>query len=183
MPENLVLNLLRLAGEDALTNHFNMIIPAFPNALAVASLNLRILTVEIPAQTLSTYTITKRGKTFERPGGVSEQGNEFTFTYRVDKYFQTYQAISQWLGFIKSPTTGAMASDSGPGGLAGVSEFRVPIVINGLDANNMITGVWTMTGCFPKSQDAISFDESTGDPIEGSVTMSYVDIFYPGDVV
>jgi hypothetical protein len=174
------LDFLLLANEDALTNHFQTIIPVFPNVLSIENLNLRVLTVEIPAQTISTYTITKRGRTATRPSGVSEQGNEFTFTYRSDKYFGCYNSISQWLSFIQNPSSMAMASDSGIAGIGGLSTFRVPVIVQGLDTSDIITNTWSFLGCYPVSQDAVSFDEGTGDPLEVSVTMNYTTMIYPG---
>jgi hypothetical protein len=174
------LDILAAFGEDALQNHYMVIIPSFPNVLALANLNMRVKAFDLPAQTIGTYEITKRGKKLTRPSGVSDQGNEFTFTYRSDKYFQVYNSISQWMSFIQNPTNMAMASDSGPLGAGGASEFRVPFIVNGLDTNNIITNVWSFSGCWPSSQDAISFDEDNGDPIEVSVTMQYITAVYPG---
>jgi hypothetical protein len=176
----LLLDTMALFGEDALSNHFQMIIPSFPNVLQLPNLNMRVLSVEIPDQTIDTYDLTKRGKKFSRPSGLSEQEKTFTFTYRVDKYFQVYQGISQWLAYIQNPVTLAMASDSGPLGAGGPSTYRVPIIINGLDTNDIITNVWTFTGCFPTTQDGISFEEESSDPIIKSVTMSYINLYYPG---
>jgi len=176
------LDILQTFGEDALSNHFNAII-TFPSLIqnaALASLNLRLKSIEIPAQTIGTYEITKRGKKLTRPNGVSEQGNDFTFTYRVDKYFTVYNAISQWMSFIQNPTNMAAASDSGSLGVGGASEYRAPIIVNGLDANNIITNIWSFSGCWPSSQDTISFDEESGDPLEVSVTMQYITAVYPG---
>jgi len=180
------LELLALAGEDALSNHYNVIIPTLPNSIAGAvNLNLRVLSFDLPAQTIGTYEITKRGKKLTRPSGISDQGNEFTFTYRVDRYFTAYNAISQWMSFIQNPDSLAMASDSGALGVSGVSQYRVPIIVNGLvglTLDSTITNVWTFTGCWPSSQDAISFSEDSGDPIEVSVTMQYATAQFPGSV-
>lgn len=174
------LDILSTFGEDALGSHFSVLIPVFPNVIALANLNMRVKSFEIPAQTIGYYEITKRGKKLTRPSGVSDQGNEFSFTYRVDKYFSVYNSISQWMSFIQNPTNMASASDSGPLGVGGASEFRVPIIVNGLDANDIITNVWSFSGCWPSSQDAISFDEESGDPLEVSVTMQYITAVYPG---
>jgi hypothetical protein len=171
---------LMLFGEDALQNHYNVIIPAFPNVLALESFNLRVISFELPAQTISTYDIVKRGKKFQRPSGVSEQEKTFTIEYRVDKYYQTYNAIAQWLGYIQNPSSIAMGSDSGLLGAGGLSTFRIPMLVQGLDTNNIITNLWSFTGCFPTEQASISFSEESGDPITVSLTFSYANIYYPG---
>jgi len=173
---------LLLLGEDALTNHFMVIIPAFPNVVQLANLNMRILTTNIPGQTIETYDIVKRGKKATRPSSMSGQEKTFTFTYRVDKYFQVYQGISQWLAFIQNPITMAMASDSGLLGTGGASTYRVPIIVQGLDTNDVLTNVWTFTGCYPSEQDEIGFDENSSDPIEKTVTMNFINLYYPGSV-
>lgn len=175
------LDVLALLGEDALQNHYNLLIPFFPLGVIgdIIGLNLRATSCEIPAQTIGTYTITKRGKTLTRPSGVSEQGNDFTFSYRPDKSFLTYNAIAQWLALVQNPMNGSMASDSGPLGLVGPSLFRVPLSVQAIDANNVIRNIWIINGCYPISQDALSFSEETGDPFEVSVTMNYSSIWYP----
>jgi hypothetical protein len=172
------LDVLSLFGEDALTNHYNIIIPPHPGLGNIINLNLRVTNVEIPAQTISVYTITKNGRTMTRPSGVSEQGNTFTFNYRPDKKYDTYSAISRWLKLIKDPITGLGLGDSGVVGAGGPSLFRVPITVQALDNNDLINNVWTFTGCYPSEQSSISFSEDTGEPLDISVTMQYVGISY-----
>jgi hypothetical protein len=178
----LLLDDLMLLGEDALSNHYQLIIPSFPNVLQLPNLNMRVLSVDIPTQAIGTYEITKRGKKATRPSGLSEQERTFTFTYRVDKYFQVYQGMSQWLAYIQNPVTLSMGSDSGPAGIGGPSTFRVPMIVLGLDTNDIITNTWTMTGCWPTEQDNISFEEESGDPITKSVTINFINIYYPGQI-
>ena len=174
------LGILQTFGEDALQNHFQIIIPPHPGIGNILNLNARVLSVSIPDQTIETYTITKKGKTFTRPSGVSGQGNEFSFTYRPDKYFETYKAISRWMNLIQDTTTGLMPlSDSGLAGIGGPSLYRVPITVLGMDANNIITGTWLFTGAYPVTQSGLDFSEDSGDPFEVTVTMNYVTITYP----
>jgi len=180
---NIFFDALINSGEDALANHFQfgLIIPAIPiPGFPVNNLNLRVTNVGIPEITVPTYEVTKRGKKIERVAGVSDMSKEFDFTYRVDKYFTTYNAINAWIAYIQNPITLAMGSDSGLLGTAGPSTFRSNVFIDGLTTNNIITNKWIYTGCFPKKQDAIEFDEESGEPLTLSVTMSYIDIIYPG---
>jgi len=174
------LDILANFGEDALQNHYQMIINPHPGLGNILGLNLRVTSVEIPAQAIATYTITKRGKTYTRPSGISEQGNQFSFNYRPDKQYDTYKAISRWMNLIQDTTTGLMPlSDSGPLGVGGLSLFRVPVTIIALDANNIINGTWLIMGCWPSEQSALSFSEDTGEPHDVSVTMQYGSITYP----
>jgi hypothetical protein len=174
------LDALALLGEDALGNHYNVIIPPHPGLGNIVNLNMRVTSVSIPAQAITLYTITKKGKTLTRVAGVSEQGNEITFNYRPDKCYDTYKGISRWMSLIKNPTDGtSILSDSGPGGIGGPSFYRVPIIVQAIDANNIINAVWTFLGCWPSNQSEISFSEDSGEPLDITVTMQYATIIYP----
>ena len=172
------LDILALFGEDALQNHYNMIIPPFLGAGNILNLNLRVTNVDIPAQDIAYYTITKGGRTLTRPSGVSAQGNEFTFNYRPDKQYDSYKSISNWMKLIKDPILATGLSDSGLVGGGGPSLFRVPIIIQALDTNNIINNIWTLVGCWPSNQSNLSFSEDSGDPLDVTVTMQYTTIAY-----
>jgi hypothetical protein len=180
---NTYFDALMVSGEDALQNHgiFSLIIPTLPIAgFPVENLNLRVTNFAIPELTIDTYEIVKRGKKFERPSGVSGMTKDFQFTYRIDRYYTTYNALTAWMGLIQNPVTLTMASDAGLNGTGGISTYRAPVNITALDTNNNLLNAWSYMGCFPKTHDAIEFDETSGDPITASCTMSYVDIFFPG---
>jgi len=173
------IDILRDYGEDLLGNFFEVSISPFPGVTSIEQLNFRILTFDVPDQAIGTYQIDKRGRSFTRPSGAYEQGNEFSFTYRVSKYLTHYKSISAWLAYIKDPKTSAMASDSGPLGQGGPSLFRVPVTVFSKDTNNNLLAQWDFDGTFPISQGGVSFDESSGDPLVASVTMNYMGITYP----
>ena len=174
------LDILATFGEDALQNHYQMIISPHPGLGNIANLNMRVTSVEIPAQSIPTYTITKRGKTLTRPAGVSEIGNEFSFNYRPDKWYDSYKSISRWMSLIQDPTTALMPlSDSGVSGIGGPSLFRIPITILALDANNIINATWVFTGCWPTEQSPVTFSEDTGEPLDITVTMQFATITFP----
>lgn len=173
---------LMQSSEDALQNHaiFSLIVPSLPIAnFPVENLNLRVTNCTAPEFTIDVYEVIKRGKKFERPSGVSGMTKEFSFTYRIDRYYTTYNALIAWMGYIHNPVTNTMASDAGLNGTGGLSTFRAPINITAIDTNDNLLNTWTYMGCFPKTHDAIEFDETSGEPITASCTMSYVDIFYP----
>ncbi len=178
------LDLLSTFSEDALGNHYSlfMLLPAAISAASLVSLTLRVLTTTIPEQSIETYEIVKRGRKMSRPSGISGQNLEWEFSYRIDKYFQTYTAISQWLAYIKNPITMAMASDSGVLGAGpGPSTFRSDIQVIGLDTNNIITtDGWTWEGAYPTSQSGIEFSEESGEPLVATVTMQSRAIRFPG---
>ena len=181
-----VIDILATMGEDALGNHYSIVLPSTISQLAGVNdqLTFRITNVSIPERTINTYPITKRGRTFDRPNGNSEQERNVSFTFRPDKRLLTYKALSAWMGQIQSNVTAFMASDSGPNGLGGSSTFRANIevmAIDGLDGD--ITGVpnsiWTLEGAYPTSLGSLEFDDTNGDPLTVDVTLNCFNIIYP----
>ncbi len=182
-----ILDTLASLGEDLLANKYSIILPTTVSQLAGVNdqLTFRITNVSIPDKTINTYTITKRGRQFDRPSGVSEQSREISFTFRPDKKLVTYKAISNWMNYIQSNETMFMASDSGADGTGGASLFRAPIEIWAIDSldDNTISGtpnsIWVCEGCFPTSLGGLEFDEESGDPLTVDVTLNCFNIIYP----
>ena len=162
-------------GQDALANHFKAKI----GGVTSDALNFRILTFEIPAQTVSTYELTKRGRKMSRPSGVQDQSYEFSFTYRLDKNFAVYTEISDWLKSLQHPLSMAMSAD-----IVGAN-VRRPVAIKAIQGLDPAWGAevaikeWSFIGAMPISQDAVSFDEENGEPLVMSVTMHCMGINYP----
>ena len=182
-----ILDVLSSLGEDLLANKYSIILPTTVSQLAGVNdqLTFRITNVSIPDKTINTYTITKRGRQFDRPSGVSEQSREISFTFRPDKKLVTYKAISNWMNYIQNNETMFMASDSGADGTGGASLFRAPIEIWAIDSldDNTISGtpnsIWVCEGCFPTSLGGLEFDEESGDPLTVDVTLNCFNIIYP----
>ena len=181
-----VIDTLMTLGEDALANHYSIILPPTVAQLAGVTdqLAFRIKNVSIPEKAIATYSITKRGRTFDRPSGNSEQERNVSFSFRPDKKLRTYKAISNWMAYIQDNSTMFMASDSGPTGNGGPSLFRAPVQIWAIDnLDDGITGVpnsmWTLEGSWPTSLGELSFDDESGEPLEVSVTLNCFNIIYP----
>ena len=182
-----ILDTLASLGEDLLANKYSIILPTTVSQLAGVNdqLTFRITNVSIPEKTIATYTITKRGRQFDRPSGVSEQSREISFTFRPDKKLVTYKAISNWMSYVQNNETMFMASDSGATGEGGASLFRAPIeiwAIDNLDDNNISgtpNSIWVCEGCFPTSLGGLEFDEESGDPLTVDVTLNCFNIIYP----
>ena len=182
-----LLDVLQTLGEDAISNHYSIILPTTVSQLAGVNdqLTFRITNVSIPEKTIATYPITKRGRVFDRPSGVSEQSREISFTFRPDKKLVTYKAISNWMSYVQNNETMFMASDSGADGTGGASLFRAPIEIWAIDSldDNTISGtpnsIWVCEGCFPTSLGGLEFDEESGDPLTVDVTLNCFNIIYP----
>lgn len=176
------IDILASMGTDALANHFQIVIPNVSQlGGAIANINMRVLTVEIPEYTIETYEIYKRGRKMTRPNGVMGFDPTVTFTFRNDKYWQCYNSLMNWMQFVQNNQTMAMGSDSGPEGMGGASEFRTDVEIwsiNSLDLG-VPNNIWIAQGAFPTSIDAVSFDEESGEPLITSVTLSCMNIKYP----
>lgn len=177
------LEVLASLGLDALGNHYQMNIPVISQLGSfVDSLNMRILSVSIPDKEINTYEIVKRGRKMNRPSGVSEQSHEITFSFRADKYWGCYNALINWNNFIQNNNTMAMASDSGPEGRGGASEYRHDIEvwsISSLDDSATPNNTWLIKGAYPTVISGLEFAEDNGDPIEVDVTLDCMDIVYP----
>lgn len=159
-------------GDDALQNLFEIVIPTFPGAIDVQSTMLRITKLSVPEYSINTYTIDYKTQKMTKPAAKISTPNSFTFSFRVDKYWDVYEGIETWINTIANHETGSMAAD----GLLGVaSAIRVPIDIIPVDANGEITKTgWTFQGCFPSGLSGISFDQSSTEPFEAQVTMQYI---------
>lgn len=157
-------------GEDALQNHFLMtmappvLVPNFP----IASLPFRLQTFEVPDTNIGTYEVHYRTQKFERPSGKIDSPTEFTFSFRADRYWNIYNSFKAWSNLIQHHQLGTMTPDL-------ESQIRAQITVMTVDSNNLPTGGgWIFRGAFLKSITGISFDQTSGDPIEVSVTMSYL---------
>lgn len=182
-----ILDTLATMGADALANHYSIILPTTVSQLVGVNdqLTFRIKTVSIPDKEINTYSITKRGRTFDRPSGNNEQNREVSFSFRPDKKLLTYKAIVNWMNYIQNNETMFMASDSGADGMGGASLFRAPIeiwAIDNLDDNNIAgtpNSIWTLVGAWPKSVSGLEFDDESGDPLSVDVTLNCMNIIYP----
>lgn len=182
-----ILDVLATMGEDALANHYSIILPTTVSQLAGVNdqLTFRITNVSIPERVINTYPITKRGRTFDRPNGNNEQERNVSFAFRPDKKLLTYKALSAWMNYIQSNTTMNMASDSGANGTGGASLFRAPVEIWAIDnlSDSSIAGTpntkWICQGAYPTSLGGLEFDDGSGDPLTVDVTLNCFNIIYP----
>ncbi len=120
--------------EDALANHYFMVLPAFPGVVDMQQTNFRILNVDIPEKVIDTYEVTHGGKKATRPSGVIGTANEFSFSYRADKYMKVYRGFMAWMEYIQSSQTGTGMGDAvplvgGPSLFVCLLQFRPPRLI------------------------------------------------------
>ena len=174
---------LLATGEDALGNHYQITLPEIDQLGGIEStLILRIKSINIPERGLDTYTITKAGKTADRPNGISSQSHDYDVTFMGDKSWHCYNGISNWIKFVQDNESMAMASDAGEDGMGGESTFRHDIqvdAINNLTENYEATNSWVLKGSYPKTISSVEFSEDNGEPLEFTVSFTCLDIKYP----
>jgi hypothetical protein len=159
-------------GDDALANNFEVILPpTFPGAVDALSTAIRCTTATIPEKSTGKYSVEYKSQTFTKPSGKITTPNEFSFTFRVDKYWNTYRGLRNWLNIIGDGATGIQSADY----VNGASIIRVPISIITLDSAGAETSIgWNFDGCYISSLDGVTFDQSSGDPLEVSATFDFI---------
>lgn len=158
-------------GDDALSNQWDMYLPAFPGAIDANSTALRITSLEIPAIGVGTYTIDYKTQKLTKPNGKNASPNEFTFTFRIDKYWKTYEGFENWKAIILSDDSGIMTPDVNVGS---TSLIRADIDVVPVDTNNAETKKgWKFTGCWISNLAGFTLDQM-GEPLTAQVTMQYI---------
>lgn len=158
------------AGDDALGNQFEINFTAFSLLAEVDKLKIRTTTVDIPEFSVESYTVDYKTQRFTKPSGKISTPNEFSFSFRADKYWVLYQALLAWNQYVADNRTGAMAEDVGA--ITGNANFRTDISVIPTDSNDVVTAPgWTMEKCYPSNVAGVSFDTASGDPLIITVTM------------
>jgi hypothetical protein len=166
------LETLLQTGEDALSNHFMVIIPPFPGANeSILSLNLRVLTISLPGRSLGTYEITKRGRKATRPTSIDETDKEVSFDFRPDRHLRTYNSLASWMNLIQHEQFGTLVPDP---------IYRTIITVQPIDTAGVSLGLPIIfEGCWINDLSGIEYDEESGDPLSCSVTMQFVNRIQP----
>lgn len=161
-------------GLDALSNHYILTFkaPTLIATLSLEALTTRVTSVDIPDQEVGTYTVYKDGQPATLPNGMDAGAKSFSFSYRVDESYATYQTIATWLSKLRDPVTGVMNP---------VGELRTTVTITPTTKLKLpiLSAQWVITGAFPTVQRGISFEENGGDPITASVSMDFLHCEYP----
>lgn len=169
-----MIDIIYAQGDDALSNAGKIIfepLPFFPN---MEAMQFRISNFDIPEFTVGSYEVTYKTQKFTKPSGRIESGNSFTFSFRMDKYYQVYQNLMAWKQLLANDGTGAMAEDVNS--LNSTAALRTNFSVQTEDANGIVTSPgWVFEKAFLKSIGSLSFDQTSGgDPITCSVTLEYV---------
>jgi hypothetical protein len=169
----MAINAISVLGDDSLSNQFAIIIPSYPGQIDPNGDNFRVTNISIPERSINTYEVHYKTQKFTKPSGKDASANEFTFEFRVDKFWNTYKGFSDWHRAIIDPVTGIQTPDFANG----VSGIRVPITVQTIDSNDVPTSTgWVFDGCFPSTIPGVDFAMDNGDPIVVSITMQYITV-------
>lgn len=161
------------AGDDALANHAVINIAPIPIFGLADPLRVRTTTFDIPEHTIDTYDVHWKTQSFTKPSGKIITPNEFSFTFRSDKYWTIYQALLLWKNYIGDEASGAMAEDVGA--ISGESDIRTDVSVLTEDSNGVPTGPgWKFHKAWISSLGGVSFDMESGDPITVDVTLNFL---------
>lgn len=155
-------------GDDALENQFMLSVVPILNVVP-EPLKFRVLSVDIPERSVETYEKHWQTQSYTAVGGKITTPNEFSFSFRIDKYWQIYTIFDRWHAAIADPETGNIALDRDLGG------FRTDISVNTVDASGMPTSDgWTFVKAFPSNVGNISFNQESGGALSLDITMQFV---------
>jgi len=163
------------AGDDALANQFEIIFSPLSLFGDVDNLKIRTTNVSIPESSNGSYEVKYKTQKMEKPSGEITTPNEWSFTFRADKYWTLYQGLMAWKQFIGNDETGQMSEDVGA--IGGDSAIRTDVVVIPTDSNDIPTGAgWAMQKSWLKSIAGIEFDTASGEPLTVQVTLSALKI-------
>jgi len=158
------------AGDDALSNLFNMSIDPIPY-IDIEPTLVRVQSVTIPATGVETYEVPYKGVSIVKPGGKVDVPKEFSFDLRVDRNWWIYKGLVAWKNAVGDSASGVIGPD-GP-----ANNNRANITVWAVTPNDDAIpdfGAWRFKGCFVQNVGDIGFDYSSGDPIVVTITMSYL---------
>jgi hypothetical protein len=161
-------------GDDALTNMAEIEFSPFSLFGPLKdALKFRTTQINVPGFTMGSYEVHWKAQKFEKPSGKDETDKTFTFTFRVDKYYKVYKALSAWWQYICNSDSGALAEDVGA--TTGISVIRTDIIVHTIDTQGKTTSEgFKFERAWLKSLAGFSYDVTSGDPLMVEVTMSFV---------
>lgn len=169
-----MLDILYKMGDDAVDNEGIIVFEPLPFMSTAEALQFRISGFEIPEFSQDSYSVRYKTQEFEKPKGSITTSKDFSFDFRVDKYWTIYDDLLTWKQIIGNDDTGAISEDVNP--LSGQSTIRTNFSVFPMDSNGNVTYKgWKFTNAWISSLGSVSFDQQgSGDPITVSVSLKYV---------
>lgn len=161
-----MVNTIYQMGNDALNNQGKVIISPLQVLDMVEALQFRITTLpSIPEYKIEFNDFSYKGYTVSLAKPGESLTRSATFDFRVDKYWNVYKMLKNWLKLIHN-------HEEGDAGLGDSELVRTPISIT------MDNGpTWTFTGCIPEGLSDIALDNtSAGDPLTCTFTFRYLGV-------
>lgn len=159
-------------GDDSLSTEWQVVIPTFPGVLDLANIPFRVTELTLPGYSVDTYIIDYKTQKFTKPKAKITTPTSFSFTFRIDKYWQVYESFEAWLNYIGNNDTGVMTPDMAlPGGS---SLIRIPIDVIPIDSAGTVTKKgWTFVNSYIKSLDGVTFNQ-TGEVLTAKAEFEYL---------
>ena len=163
-----------IQGDDALGNYAEIEISPFPLFGPLKdALKFRTISIEVPGFEKDAYEVHWKSQKFEKPNGKDATAKTFSSTFRIDKYYTVYKALQAWWQYICNSDTGALAEDVGA--VTGTSNIRTDIMVHTIDTQGITTSEgFKFERAWLKSLASISYDVTSGDPINCAITWSFV---------
>ena len=165
------------AGLDALANLFEVLmttekVSAFFTTDTEPELTFRIQDFEVPASEAGTYSVHYGPWEFDKPNGKVNPNRTITLNVRIDKNFELYQSFTNWKNAIQNEYTGVLNN---------VNNYTETLQVFPIRATGTDTYVAETVGqgavferCWVSSVGAISFDQSSGEPLIVPITFNYL---------
>lgn len=179
------------ASDDALQNMFTVRMTGpltWPYLSAVSlptgadDLDIRITEFNKPEVSFEMYDIHYKTLKVQKPTAKTNFSNEFSFSMRVDKYFQWYKYFELWNKAVIDTQTGGIAVD--------VTQLYGTCVVEAIQVSSdgsfspyESNVSWSFGNVLPKMIPAISFTQESGEPIVAEFTFSCAYVTETGGTV
>lgn len=169
-----MLDILYKMGDDALDNEGIIVIEPLPFMTMTEALQFRISSFAIPEFTQESYTVRYKTQEFDKPKASITTSKDFSFDFRVDKYWTIYDELLAWKQMIGNDNTGIISEDVNFA--TGTSSIRTNFSVFPMDSNGNVTyGGWKFTNAWITSLGGVSFNQAgSGEPLSVTVSLKYV---------
>ena len=185
-------------GDDALAYEYSLTFTASTFGVTVDNLigdlgeytKYRIKSFTIPDMELGTYEASMGSRTITKLDGTIKTPTQFSFTFRLDKklvfYNIMYDWISKFMNMTPFPGSGTVHSDYFLGNLylkdiritPDIQSTQKPGGFLGIQEDTAFNG-WLFYGCTPIKLGGITYDNTSGEPLEAEMTVKFIKMIMP----
>jgi hypothetical protein len=162
------IDLVNSAGDDALTNQFNVIFPTgIPGGGNTDRISLRTdQAVDPPERSINVYEIFHKGIKIPKTGTLDETSKELTFDVRLDQAWGVYDDFAAWLKLCYDFSNAVALPDV---------MTRTNITIQADDTAGTVIKSLTFKGIKLRGMKIASFDNQTSEPLRLTVNFIWND--------